>query len=546
MVRLHHRSKLNRTVQMEEQLTQQYIDAILPEILRRAPREPLFFLQSLKIPSGQGPKRFRKVIQPFQLEAFQVMMKSLSDVANWNKPERRRIWIERTKKASKDSDIAAALCWLMAFCERPVKVQVVAANYNQASIIENRAVELLYYNPWLRERVEIVKGEIRRKDRKKEIWTHIEATNTGREAHGETPDVLVLNELVHVAKWDVMETHMNNADGVPQGIVIVATNAGIKGSAAWKWRINALEKGSQWWAQIWHKVAPWINDEDVEEARRRDPIGAQFARLWRGEWISGAGGALTEADIDAVFVRKGPTKQAQRDWVYLGGLDLGVSKDHAGVVIVGVNKKLKKLRVARIRGFAPSLEVDGKREVDGDLVKRMVLKLGKLFRVIWFGYDPAAGGSFMAQDLRRAGLNMVEVKFGRIKCQTEMATTLVQLLKAKLLEAYEDKEGRMRRDFGKFGIEHRPPSGYKLTAVSDEFGHADVGIALAMLLPRAVLELGGWEALLPGDKLADVIETDWNITEEEVDDLPEELRELYEVEEEFGENSYLKDSDNWI
>ena len=524
----------------EVQIDQKWLDEVLPEVIRRSPDDPMFFIDALTIPSGSGPQRYCKCMQPFQREAFEKLMASFQAVSAWKVPAIRRFWIERTKKASKDSDIAAALCWLIAFTKRPIKIQIVASNYRQAAIVENRAIELLHYNPWLKDIVEIVEGLMRRKVQPKEIWARIEATNTGREAQGETPDVLVLNELVHVAKWGVMETHMNNADGVPQGIVIVATNAGIKGTPAWRWRQNALNS-KRWWTQFWSKFSPWTNEDDRQEAKQRDPIGSEYARLWEGRWISGMGDALSDEEIEAIFTRKGPLRKPKQDWVYFGGLDLGVSKDHAGIAVLGANTRTQKVRIARIKGFAPSLDVNGKLEVNVDEVRQVARYLGKLFRVIWFGYDPASGGSFMAQDLRKHGLNMQEVSFASPRVQTDMATALVQMVKGKHLESWDDKEGRLRRDFAKFNIEHRPPKSYKLVATSDEFGHADVGVAVVMTLPRIVKEMGGFGIFTPDDHLAEVSEKDDWLDDEEVKEMPDELREMYEMEE-----SYLKDMDNWI
>jgi hypothetical protein len=109
-----------------------------------------------------------------------------------------------------------------------------------------------------------------------------------------------------------------------------------------------------------------------------------------------------------------------------------------------------------------------------------------------------------------------------------MAVSFVTSVKSGRLECYDDPEGRMRRDFGKFNIEHKPPSKYKLTAVSDEFGHADVGVSLVICLPKAVEMLDGRVGLLSSDVLVE--ENDAELTEEEVDGMPDDLREIYEMD----------------
>ena len=130
----------------------------------------------------------------------------------------------------------------------------------------------------------------------------------------------------------------------------------------------------------------------------------------------------------------------------------------------------------------------------------------------------------MAQRLRKQNLPMQEMNF-TVTFLTKMATSFVQGMKDGKIECYDDSEGRLRRDFGKFNIEHRPPSNYKLTAISDEFGHADVGTALVICLPQAMGWLEGW-----GSTNEIFIDDDSELTKEEVDDMPDELRELYEMD----------------
>ena len=488
----------------------------------------LHFVRGLIIPSVSGPKLFELVMADFQKKFFEDVAPSLHAVRDGMMPPKRRFWLERTKKTSKDADVSICLLWLMAFTERPLLGQVCAASSDQAAIIEDRATSVLHYNPWLREYVEIIQRVIRSKTMPRETKVQIEATGSAGAAQGPTPDILVLNELVHVDRWDVMKAHMNNAAGVPQGVVIVATNAGIKGTPAEVWRNNALKNPERWRTHLWTLRAPWLSEEDMEDARRLDPIGTEFARLWLGKWVSGMGDAVDEASIDRCFVHDAPVEVPERGWRYLMGLDLGVSKDHAAVALLGLNDLESRLRVGQVRGYVPSVPNDkGVLEVDCDLVENDLYDMARRFRAEEVGYDPAAGGSFMAQRLRKRGINMKEMTFASPVNQTRMATAFVTSVKAGKLECYEDPEGRLRRDFGKFNIEHKPPSKYKLTATSDEHGHADVGVALVITLPRAV-EILGWVPMLSsGDDLIDTNEED--LSEEEMEGMPDELREIYEM-----------------
>lgn len=486
----------------------------------------LLFARGLKIASAHGPCLFKPVMSDYQKDSFTALADPLNAVRVGQMPSVRRFWIERTKKAAKDADLAICLVWIMAFSDRPVFCQVCAANRKQASVLRRRVLSLIHLNPWLDDLVEVQQhGFVSRKHREI-VRTNIEATDSSGGAHGETPDILVLNELVHTAKWQAMQDHMNNADGVPRGIVIVSTNAGFKGTPAADWRRNAVAS-PRWKCLIWDKPSPWINAEDVEEAKSRN-TPTEYNRLWCGVWSDGSGDSMDPAIIDRAF---NPELKAlvgpEPGWMYIAAFDLGITHDHAGVVVLGVNQETRRLRVAWLKGYEPDMPVENRTEVNAATVEGDCLWAFKTFGISWFGYDPAAGGSFMAQSLRRRGVPMVQ-QFFSITRLTEMAIAYKQAMEQGRLECYDDDEGRLRRDFGKMVIVPKLPSGYKLESVSDEHGHADVGTALVITLPKAMEMIGGFGALV-GDEF-DGWDNDSKLSEAEVEEMPDELREIYELD----------------
>lgn len=484
----------------------------------------MVFCDGLSMPGVNGPQIFETCMADFQREFFEDVAPCVEALRVGGHPPKRRFWVERTKKASKDSDLAVIVSWLIAFCERPILVQVCAASSEQAGIIENRVRTLLHYNEWLSQYIEVVERKIRSTKNPNTVVCQIEATGSAGAAQGPTPDLLILNELTHVDKWSVMETHMNNADGVPRGIVIVCTNAGSKGSPAWSWREAALENTKRWSTYIWDKPAPWLNAEDIEDAKARDIIGMEYKRLWKGEWVSGAGNAVGEDVIDAAFRMEKPLYMPKQGWIYLAGLDLGVSHDHAGLAIVGVLPRAQRVQVAHCRRWAPTKIVEGKKEVDLIGVERAAISLCQKFRVRAMYYDPNAGGSYMAQRVRKHGIICREQSF-KPAGMTAMAEAFVTLMKSYMLEAYDDKDSALKSDFKKFNIEHKPPSNYKLVAISDSSGHADVGTAVLTCLPQIIEYLGGFGALLNTDTIAFVEE---DLTEQEIKELPDEFKELFD------------------
>ena len=117
---------------------------------------------------------------------------ALLAVARGTKPEIGKFWWEATKGASKDSDLAVCLLWMLAFAKRPLLCQVGAADKDQAAELLKAAKDVLYLNPWLAKRVRIQSWQIL-----------CDATSSSAEiiaadvagSHGARPDVLVINEL---------------------------------------------------------------------------------------------------------------------------------------------------------------------------------------------------------------------------------------------------------------------------------------------------------------------------------------------------------------
>lgn len=476
----------------------------------------MVFVQGLHIPSALGPIRFNRCAQPFQLECFRGMAPSLLAVRNGTMPPVRRFWIERTKKAGKDSDLAACLLWLLAFPVRPTYFQVGAADRDQAAIVKRRIEDLIYYNSWLKDLVDVRQYTIKHRGGLAQLDI-LAADVSG--SHGETPHLLVCNELSHVIKWEFVQNLLDNADGVPMGVVMIATNAGFRGSPAERLRVNAEQNPKTWKMFVWDKPAPWAGEEDVQDAKRRNPP-SRFSRLWWGRWVSGKGDALDEEAINKCFRKElKPLTSDEPGWIYIAGLDLGISHDHSALVVVGVDSVGQRVRVVQIQSWAP---VKGG-QVDLTEVESACLAASRNFHLGWLGYDPTEA-RLMAQRLTRRGVPMREMSFASGSNLTAMATGLMQVVEGGKLECFEDE--RLRRDFGKFNIQEKS-YGYKLEAVSDEYGHADVGTALVITIPQAVGMLAGRMGLCADDVVADYDPDP--LTDEEVEQMPDGLRDIYET-----------------
>jgi hypothetical protein len=489
------------------------------------------FIRGLRIASVFGPRLFDRCMAPFQVDFFEDIAPSLHQLRAGDLPDKRRWWLERTKKGSKDADLAAIVMWFLAFPMRPFYIQIGAANREQAAIVKERMTHLLHWNPWLNDHVEIIQSTARSKKVLADGQPMANMAIMSSDAaggHGGTPDLLVINELSHIRKFDFAETMMDNADGVPQGLAIIATNAGFLKTPAHRWKLHAIES-DEWEVHQLSKPAPWHDKKTIDDARKRN-LPSRFARLWKGQWVGAAGDGLSDEAIEKAFSLTGPCIDREPGWDYVGGLDLGISHDHSGMAILGVHYKKQLAKLVYMKRWLPPK--------GGDIylpdVEAECLKAAKHYGIQWFFYDPYQA-KLMAQRLVKAGVAMREMTFTVPKNLSLMATAYIQILEAGKLKFYDDEEGSLQTDLAKLKIVEKS-FGYKLEATSDESGHADVATAIIIALPAVMEMLGlGNIYLSPDDVLTDL--DDSELTREEVEAMPPELREIYEMDDEADENA---------
>ena len=508
--------KLSQLEQEEQALLQAYIS--------KCPHSFRTFYRGLVIASMRGPKIFQNCIESFQRQMFEELTTSIEQLRDGKMPDHPRVWMERTKKASKDADLAIIIAWLAAFPVRPFYIQVGAGNREQANIVRERISHLMHHNPWLNNYIELVNGQIRSVKKMHDGNPMCRGDVLAADAegsHGGTPDLMLINELTHIVKFGFAETMMDNADGVVQGMAIVATNAGFKGTKQEVWRNNAMTS-ERWKVYVLDKPAPWHTAEMIEDAKKRN-VWSRFLRLWRGRWVSGKGDAVQEEKIEKCFTMDGPDLKPLDGYDYVIGVDLSVKKDYSAISVTGVSFQQRRVRVAYWRKWIPD---PATKEINLIEICEEVYKLARIFRVFRVLCDPYQA-AIMMQILRRKGVICVEMSFSVPKNLVEMGTAFVQLVEGEQLDIYDDDDTTVRRDFGKFNIVEKN-YGQRLEAVSDEHGHADVGTAIVITLPFCMDALKGLQNYEVPDEMisGDAPE----LSEDEVEEMPAELREIYELE----------------
>jgi len=438
--------------------------------LRAMAADPVAFREALMIPAARGSARLADVMADFQAKDFAALDRAFAALTRHEQPDPPRVWLERTKGASKDSDLAVMLLWLLAFSSRPLVCQVGAGDQDQADELRKAAKLILRLNPWLADAVAI------------QQWSALNVRTGSRcdiiaadiaGSHGARPDLLILNELSHVTKQEFAENLLDNAAKVPHGVVVIATNAGFVPSWQWNWRENARTSERWHWSAM-QQPAPWLDKAEIAEAKKRNhPL--RFARLWGGQWVRGLGDALAGDDIEAAVVLPGPLLTGA---TFYGGLDIGVSRDHAAFVGVGLTPD-RRVGLSCVNDWAPTFSLFG-RKVDLGKVQDGVQGAHKRLRFKKVLYDPHQCEQ-MAQNLIKLGVPLEACPF-TVSNLTDMATALLERFHSHTVALYRDE--LLLADLHSLKLIDRGTS-YRLDAARNSAGHGDRGTAFLLALLAA-------------------------------------------------------------
>jgi hypothetical protein len=446
------------------------------DALRQAAADPAAFRRCLLVPTARGPRILADVAADFQRERFASLDPALQAIARGETPSCGRYWWEATKGASKDSDLAAMLLWLLAFSPRLLTCQAGAADEDQADELRKAAKGILRLNPWLAEAVEIESWRII--NRRTESTLEIIAADVAG-SHGARPDVLILNELSHVQKWEFCENLMDNASKVPNGLVVIATNAGHLDTPAHEWR-ELARTSPRWTFHRYDQPAPWLSEAEIDEAKRRNPL-SRYLRLWKGIWASREGDvAISDADLQAAVTMPGPMTQADVDvdrYTLAAVLDLAWRRDRAAFAVLVCDHYKQRVRVA----FAHDWSAIGGRDIDLTNVLGAILQAARNYPFHAVMGDEAQA-VLMGQLLAQQGIAFIGVPQSG-KPATARCMGLVDAFKARCVDLYDHPA--MMRDLSKLRIVEKANT-VRLDATRDAEGHADIGFAISFGLAAAV------------------------------------------------------------
>jgi hypothetical protein len=292
-------------------------------------------------------------------------------------------------------------------------------------------------------------------------------------------------------------------------VVLAMMNAGH--GDTWQRRLRDMAAADANWAfsELPDAVASWISPEQLADQARYLPRLA-FDRLFRNLWCDTTGDALEVADTERCIVLSGPPA-VEDGWVYVAGVDVGISRDSTALVVLGkhvgfstqtvkerpVPRHVRlleelgvldapadetewsytlgtgQLRLAAVRAWRPA----GGSQVDIGEVESEIIEAHRRYNLAVVGYDPSQA-EYMAQRLRKVGVPAQSIPPGP-KFQQASAAELLQAFKERRIDLYRDPT--LLADLRTLRVKE-VPYGYRLVAPRTSgdvaTGHADTASAL--------------------------------------------------------------------
>lgn len=486
--------------------------------LRRLQSEPSAFRDVLLIDGDGGPIRLGAAADPWQQADFSALDPAWRYAAGITRdePKYRRAYLERPRGHSKTADIAVSVTWALFASRRKLAGYAAAADTDQAALLRDAIERLVRLNGWLSQVLEVQRGGRILNKHTGSVLTII--SSDAPTSFGLTPDFIVADELCHWKNRELWDSLFSASAKRRHCLLIVISNAGFTDS--WQGETyKAIRDGAEWY---FHRLdgpcASWISEATLAEQRRLLPDVA-YRRLWLNQWTDGCGDALESRDVDAA-VTIGGGCGVEAGWVYVGGLDIGLTRDASALVIVGkhvghserierprnrLHPVFAALADAGLSDYRPPVQTDFRhhpgtgrlkvcavkiwkpspgRKVEIEHVESSILALREQFKLAVLSYDPWQS-EYVGERLRKAGLRCEPTHFTSTSLQG-MATAVLDAFRDRMIEIPNTlpNHAALLSDLRALRIVERN-YGFRLDSPHDGRGHGDAATALAIGLSAA-------------------------------------------------------------
>ncbi len=461
--------------------------------------DPAAFRADLVIDCDGKPTRFGKIMDDFQKKDFAATDDALLQTAGRepkSKDYLQRFWLERSRGGSKSTDIAILCLWLLIFATRPIRAYIYAVDRDQAKIIKDFCQELTRLNPWMSEIVDIQRDGIFNKAEghpAADGFLRIETSDIGS-SFGILPDLVVAEEVCHWGESAerLWESLLSSVAKKSSCVLIGISNAGFE--QTWQHRIRELiRKDESWFFSRQEKPASWITQKRLDEQRRLLPQAA-FARLWQNVWCSGLSDFLDPEDLEAAFDNNlGPmTGSDKQNYLFVLGVDLGLTRDFSAVCILAVEKNGVggRIKLAASKIWKPTRQ----QKVSLTEVEHFILQMDQEFgleKVVLDNWQAELLGQRLETDTSHRRRNQRRRYWQQPWVIAQPPTSIALRTQASLLlEYFVDRRislfgSHLKRDIERLRCEEKSYGIRVVSPRTSDGGHGDLASAMMLALVTA-------------------------------------------------------------
>ncbi|HWB13409.1 MAG TPA: terminase large subunit [Pirellulales bacterium] len=485
------------------------------ELRKITAESPAAFRNALLIDDNGTVRKLGECLDPWQRQDFEALDHAWRRVAGHSVDGGcQRAWLERPRGHSKTGDMAVMVTWVLLASRRKLTGVCAAGDEEQAGFLRQAIEKLCGLNRWLGDVLDVQKAAIVNRRTGSELKV---ITSDAPTSYGLTPDFVVADEVTHWKKRDLWDSLFSAAAKRRNCLLLVICNAGFGDS--WQWELRESIRADQDW--YFHRLngplASWIDERRLAEQRRHLPSIA-FDRLWLNIWTCGAGDALREQDIQfALSGEIAPPTGPERGWVYVAGLDLGLTRDASALAVVGRHvgyterQEPERRRLPSTLAAMVELGLTNVAGTDSQPVYTRVSGTGRIRLAaleVWqpkrgerlelapveaaidglnrklglacVAYDPWQA-QYLGERLRKLGIRTEAVDQTGPNLKA-MATATLEAFSERYVDLYQHE--RLLADLRALRVEERS-YGVRLTSPRGPTGHGDTASALSLALLAA-------------------------------------------------------------
>lgn len=439
---------------------------------------PRQFRQRLQIEAGGQLKPLEDCLDDWQRADYEEADKGWLRMVTGEGDGKLNYYFERPKGHDKTTGLATMSLWALHASPRALTGVAGAGKLEQAKLLRDEIDKKVRTNPWLAETIKVNNYEISNRMTGSVLNIITRASDTNQ---GWNPDFVICDEISVWPERSLWDTLFSASAKKANCLMAVIANAGRGQGVSWQWEVREKCRESPRWyfSRLDGPVASWLSPEKLAE-QADTLLAAEYKRVWLNQWTPETGEVLDASDIEAAITLEGPSPGARADCqCYVAGLDLGLTRDHAALVILGVDVPRARIKLCQCISWNPQ-DYGGK--IPLPKVQAEVFEAWRRFGLNVVCFDPWQAVQ-MGQQLEALGVPMQPIEFSKAANLNAMATHLVKVLKDRQLDLYRDKE--LVQDLYRVKIMDRI-GGFKIEAMRDERGHCDRAMALALALPAAV------------------------------------------------------------